>query len=146
MQKQKLLISRAMAWSKIEALRGKTQQFTVTFIKKDDTIRVMTAMVGVKAGVNGKGMSWNPEDRGMISVHECQNENLKELPPEDKKRIVNLMTLLNLKIEGEEYQIVDNFTEKQIEKANQSILEQRKFEKMQKDLKKMNPVPLKLAA
>lgn len=148
MQKQKLLISRAMVWSKIEELRGKSkpQQFTATFIKKDNSVRVMTAMVGVKAGVSGKGMSWNPEDRGMLCVHECQNESQKGMPAEDKKRIINVMTLLSLKVGGEEYQVVDGFTEEQINKANQSILEQRKLEKMHKDLKKMNNVPLKIAA
>lgn len=148
MQKQKLLISRAMVWSKIEELRGKSkpQQFTATFIKKDNSIRVMTAMVGVKAGVSGKGMNWNPEDRGMLCVHECQNESQKGLPAEDKKRIINVMTLLMVKIDGEEYQVVDGFSSEQIEKANQSILELRKLEKMQKDLKKINRVPLKLVA
>jgi hypothetical protein len=137
-----------MVWSKVEELRGKSkpQQFTATFIKKDNTIRVMTAMVGVKAGVSGKGMSWNPEDRGMLCVHECQNESQKGLPAEDKKRIINVMTLLSIKIEGEEYQVVDNLTSEQIEKVNQSILERRTFEKMQKDLKRNNVVQLKIAA
>ena len=138
MQKQQLLISRASVWSKIEELRGKSrpQMFTATFIKKDNSVRVMTAMVGVKAGVSGKGMSWSPEERGMLVVHECLNESMKELPAEDKKRIINIMTLLSLKIDGEEYQVVEGFTETQIEKANQSILEQRKLVKLRKELKK----------
>lgn len=147
MQKQQLLISRASVWSKIEDLRGKgrPQMFTATFIKKDNTVRVMTAMVGVKAGVSGKGMRWNPEERGMLVVHECLNESLKELPAEDKKRIINIMTLLSLKIDGEEYQVVEGFTEEQIEKANQSILEQRKLAQLRKDLKK-NESTTKVAA
>lgn len=148
MSKQSLLISRTMVWSKIEELRGKSrpQQFTATFIKKDNTIRVMTAMVGVKAGVSGKGMNWNPEDRGMICVHECQNESMKGLPAEDKKRIINIMTLVSIKIDGEMYQVVDGFTHGQIEKANESILEQRKLLKMKKELKQQVLVPLKVAA
>lgn len=145
--KTKLLISRAMVWAKIEALRSeKPKQFSATFIKKDGTVREMIAMVGVKAGVSGKGMTWNPADRGMITVHECQNPDQKDLPPEDKKRLINVMTLLSIKIEGEEYQVVDSFTDEQIEKANQSILNQRKLEQMKKDLKKVNSNISELAA
>lgn len=145
--KTKLLISRAMVWSKIEDLRSeKPKQFSATFIKKDGTVREMIAMVGVKAGVSGKGMRWNPADRGMISVHECQNPNQKDLPPEDKKRLINVMTLLTIKIEGEEYQVVDSFTNEQIEKANQSILEARKLAKMRKELKTLNIEPAEMTA
>ncbi len=148
MLKQKLLISRAMVWMRIEELRNQSQpqMFTATFIKKDNSIRVMTAMVGVKAGVSGKGLRWNPEERGMLVVHECLNENLKDAPAEDKKRIINIMTLLSLKIKGEEYQVVDDISEEQINSVNQSIIEHRKFLKMRKELKKIQNVQLKKAA
>ena len=146
MQKQKLLISRTSVWNKLEELKKEKLQFTVSFIKKDGTVRVMTAMLGVQAGVNGKGMSWNPEERGMIAVHECHNKALAGARPEDKKRIVNVMTLLTIKIKGETYQVVDNFSESQIESTNKSILEQRKLAKMRKDLKKQSEVAVAKAA
>lgn len=53
-----------------EAKDGKT--FTVEFIKKDGTPRIMNARLGVKKGTTGKGMAYKPTDRGLLPVYDMQ--------------------------------------------------------------------------
>jgi hypothetical protein len=50
----------------IEQTKGK--YFSVVFTKKDKSVRRMTARLGVKKGVNGKGMRYNPTDRNLMVV------------------------------------------------------------------------------
>lgn len=141
MLNQNLLISRNQVWEKIDLLRAKGKPFeiTVNFVKKDMTERRMVAKVGVKAGVSGEGLNWNPRERGMLNVHEVKNKSLQGLPAKAKKRIVTIDTLLNIKIDGAVYQVVDHLSDKQIDLFNASLLiarerraEQKRFKQLQK--------------
>lgn len=67
--------------------------FSVTFIKKDGTVRTMVARLHVKKGVNGKGMAYNPVDKGLLPVWDMQKNGF---------RMINLKTVTELKIKGEE--------------------------------------------
>ena len=58
-----------------EAKDGKT--FTVEFVKKDGTKRVMNARLGVKKGVNGKGMAYKPTERGLLPVYDMANKGFR---------------------------------------------------------------------
>ena len=62
--------------------------FSVVFTKKDGTTRRMTARLGVKKGVSGKGMSYNPDDKGLIVVWDNQKQDY---------RMVNLSTITEFK-------------------------------------------------
>ena len=73
----------------IENTRGKF--FTVTFVKKDGTLRRMTARTGVKKGVNGKGLNFSPIAKGLKTLWACDAENF---------RMVNLNTILSIKFKG----------------------------------------------
>lgn len=42
--------------------------FTATFIKKDGTMRTMRARLGVKKGVSGVGLKYDPESLGNLVV------------------------------------------------------------------------------
>lgn len=72
---------------------GTTQIFTVEFIKKDGTLRVMNARMGVKKGVKGVGMSYNPHERGMIVVYDMQKGAF---------RMVNVETIVKIRVKGNE--------------------------------------------
>ena len=148
MSKQNLLISRAQIFAKINLLlaTNNLQQFTGTFITKENKVRTMTGMVGVQAGVKGTGANWDREAKGLISVHECQNPKLKDLKPEQKKRHMNVNTMLTFKIDGNLYQVVDGLTDEQIDAANKMILEQRQLAAMNKEAKKNKKNDLKQVA
>ena len=67
--------------------------FSVTFIKKDGSERTMVARLHVKKGVNGKGMGYNPVEKGLLPVWDMQKNGF---------RMINLKTVTELKIKGEE--------------------------------------------
>jgi hypothetical protein len=76
----------------IESTKGKF--FTVTFVKKDGTIRTMTARTGVKKGVTGQGLKFNPSERNLKVVWSCDAETF---------RMINLNTILGIKFKGKNY-------------------------------------------
>ena len=76
----------------IESTAGKF--FTVTFVKKDGTIRTMTARTGVRKGVTGQGLKFNPSERNLKVVWSCDAETF---------RMINLDTILGIKFKGKNY-------------------------------------------
>ena len=68
--------------------------FTVCFIKKDGSERVMNCRTKVKKGVTGKGMSYNPKDLGYLVVYDLKCNDF---------RMINLNTLKWVKAEGNVY-------------------------------------------
>ena len=67
--------------------------FSVEFIKKDGSVRQMNARLGVKKGVKGTGMAYNPIEKGLLPVYDMANNGF---------RMVNLNTVTKLQIKGEE--------------------------------------------
>jgi len=61
--------------------------FTTTFIKKDGTLRKMTARLGVRKGVNGKGLKFDPADKNLVVVYEMSK---------DAHRMINLETIQSI--------------------------------------------------
>lgn len=70
--------------------------FTVRFIKKDGTRRTMNCRLGVSKGITGKGMSFDPETREKMVVFDVKA---------NQYRMINLDTVLKLKIEGKIYNV-----------------------------------------
>lgn len=68
--------------------------FTVTFVKKDGSVRVMNARRGVKKGVKGVGMSYDPYSKNLIPVFDMQKEAF---------RMINAETILEIKAEKKVY-------------------------------------------
>ncbi|QDP46478.1 MAG: hypothetical protein GOVbin4342_3 [Prokaryotic dsDNA virus sp.] len=66
--------------------------FSVTFTKKDGTIRTMVARLNVKKGVKGTGMAYNPIEKGLLPVFDMQKNGF---------RMINLKTVTELTIKGE---------------------------------------------
>lgn len=69
--------------------------FGVTFVKKDGKKREMACRRRVTKGVTGKGMRYNPEDRGLLTVFEMRKGF----------RMVNTETLTSLRAGGERYRV-----------------------------------------
>jgi len=63
--------------------------FGVKFIKKDGTIRKMS----------GKGMSYNPLEKGLIPVYDLNKKGY---------RTINLATIIELNMDGINYDVINN--------------------------------------
>ena len=70
----------------IQETKGK--YFSVVFTKKDGSTRRMTARLGVKKGINGKGMSYDPNEKDVMVVWDAQKNDY---------RMVNLSTIISFK-------------------------------------------------
>ena len=68
--------------------------FTVTFVKKDGTIRRATARTGVRKGTKGIGLGYNATDKGIKILWVCDAENF---------RAIKLNTILGIKFKGKNY-------------------------------------------
>lgn len=88
------VITQDQAKQLIKDTKGKF--FTVTFVKKDGTTRVMNARLGVKAYLRGGELPYNPEAKGLIPVYDMQKHDY---------RMVNINTITNLKIGNNEYEV-----------------------------------------
>jgi len=87
-------ISKTDAKILIKATKGKF--FTVTFIKKDGTTRVMNARLGVKAYLKGGELPYNPEEKGLIPVYDIKK---------GEYRMINVNTITNIKIGNKEFKV-----------------------------------------
>lgn len=69
----------------IKGTRGKI--FSATFIKKDGTLRKMTARLGVRKGVTGAGLKFDPRERSLVVVYEMSKKSY---------RMINLSTIKSI--------------------------------------------------
>ena len=87
-------ISAEEAKNLIKATNGKF--FTVTFIKKDGTERVMNARLGVKVYLKGGQLTYDAESKGLVPVYDVKTGGY---------RMVNINTITHLKIGRNEYDV-----------------------------------------
>ena len=96
--KEAVRISREELINKIQATdprnSGKGEVFTVTFVRKDGTTRVMNARLGVKKNLKGGKLPYDAMSKGLLPVHDEQK---------DVYRMINLNTIISAKMENEEY-------------------------------------------
>jgi hypothetical protein len=87
----------------IKASEGKL--FSVIFTKKDGQKRLLTGRTGVKKGVKGVGMAYNPEERGLLTVYDMQKLGF---------RLINIDTIEALKINKVEYVVSNEIMDKSV--------------------------------
>lgn len=90
-------ISKEEAKRLIKNTNGKF--FTVTFIKKDGSVRVMNARLGVEVYLRGGQLAYDAESKGLIPVYDMKAEKGKGY------RMVNVNTITHLKIGKNEYDV-----------------------------------------
>jgi hypothetical protein len=88
-------INKIYAYNLISNSEGKI--FTCEYVKKDSTLRTINCRLQVKKGVTGKGLKYNPIERGLIPVYDMQNKGF---------RMLNLLTLKSLSINNSFYKVV----------------------------------------
>lgn len=101
----KKTISRLAAKELITGLKNGTI-YSVTFVKKDGSVRLMNSIKGTRKGVKGVGLKFNAEEKNLIPVYDIQLK--KAGNPEDKCwRMINVSTLTEVKVNNEEYTVID---------------------------------------
>ena len=88
-------INKVIATELINKTKGRI--FTVTYVKKDKSVRIMNCRLGVTKGVSGVGMAYNPATIGMKPVFDMQKKEW---------RMLNLLTITELKVNKETYSVV----------------------------------------
>ena len=68
--------------------------FTVTFIKKDGTVRVLNGKRGVKKHLRGGELGYDPIVKGLIPVYDLKSEGY---------RMINSQTVTEIKSEKQVY-------------------------------------------
>lgn len=99
-------ITRRQAHEKLTSIKNGTI-YSVTFIKKDGTVRVMNSIKGTRRGVKGVGLKFDPAAKNLIPVYDVQLAKQDPSNPEKCWRMVNLETVTDLCIDKQEYSVID---------------------------------------
>lgn len=79
----------------IRATQGKI--FTVSFIKKDGTLRKMNCRLGVTKHLKGGELAFDPKEYDLIPVFDLQK---------NAYRMINLDSLVEITINGETFEVL----------------------------------------
>ena len=99
-------ITRQQAKTMIDDLSNGTI-YSVTFVKKDGSIRLMNSIKGTKKGVKGVGLRFDPEEKGLIPVYDIQLAKKDPANPDRAWRSVNVNTLKEVCINKERFAVID---------------------------------------
>lgn len=99
-------ITRQQAKTMIDDLSNGTI-YSVTFVKKDGSIRLMNSIKGTKKGVKGVGLKFNPEEKGLIPVYDIQLAKKDPANPDRAWRSINVNTLKEVCINKERFAVTD---------------------------------------
>ena len=78
----------------LQELRNTGGIFNVRFYKKDGTKRSINARFGVRKGVSGVGLKYDPASRNNIIVYSMVDDGF---------RTINLDSIYRIKFNGQEY-------------------------------------------
>ena len=79
----------------IRATKGTV--FSTTFVKRTDgSLRTLVGRLEVTKGVTGKGMAYDPFDKGLMTVYDFQKQAF---------RMINCDTIQEISVRGHKYQV-----------------------------------------
>ena len=81
--------------------------YSVTFVKKDGSLRVMNSIKGTSRGVKGVGLKYDAEDRGLVPVYDIQIAKKDPSSPEKAWSMVNISTITNVCVNKENFEVED---------------------------------------
>ena len=107
------LINAETATNLLESTRAQGSIFSVTFVKRTTgDVRTMNARLGVKKGVTGVGMAYNPKSKNLMACYDVQKaqemkaQGLDSVEAAKKSyRMINLDDILSLKVGGVAYSV-----------------------------------------
>ena len=91
-----IMITKKEAKHLLNKMRKDNRMFSLEFIKKDGTKRVMLARFNVTKGLTGKGQRYNPDDYDLINVYDMNKSAYRSVP---------LNRLLWLRTKGKRYYV-----------------------------------------
>lgn len=97
-------ITRQEAKQMISELKNGTI-YSVTFIKKDGSIRLMNSIKGTQKGVKGVGLKFDAEEKSLIPVYDIQLAKKDPSNPEKAWRMINVATLQKIVVNHQEYHV-----------------------------------------
>ena len=97
-------LTRLQAKELITSLKNGTI-YSVKFIKKDGTERLMNSIKGTSKGVKGVGLKFDAEERNLIPVYDIQLAKKDPANPDKCWRMVNVETLLEVSVNHETYKV-----------------------------------------
>ena len=99
------IIPRTLVKETIQSRKGGTI-YSVTFVKKDGSVRLMNSIKNTRKGIKGVGLKFDADDRGLVPVYDLQLA--KQGVAEDKCwRMVNVNTVQKLVANHEEILVQD---------------------------------------
>ena len=81
--------------------------YSVTFVKKDGSVRLMNSIKGTSKGVKGVGLKYDAEDRGLVPVYDIQVAKKDPTNPEKAWRMININTITNVCVNKESFEVED---------------------------------------
>ena len=90
------MITKKQAKHLLQKMQDDNRMFSLQFIKKDGTKRVMLARFNVSKGLTGKGAKYNAEDYNLMTVFDMNKSAYRSVP---------LDRLLWLRTKGKRYYI-----------------------------------------
>lgn len=79
----------------IRSTKGKI--FTVSFVKKDGTLRKMNCRLGVTKHLKGGELAFDPKEYDLIPVFDLQK---------NAYRMINVDTLVEVSVNGESFEVI----------------------------------------
>lgn len=80
--------------------------YSVSFIKKDGTTRLMNSIKGTGRGVKGVGAKYDAKAKGLLPVYDLQLAKQNPDNPERAWRTVNLETIFEVKVNKQIFEVV----------------------------------------
>lgn len=81
--------------------------YSVLFTKKDGSERLMNSIKGTSKGVKGEGLRFDASAKQLLPVYDLQLAKASPDAPEKAWRMVNLLTIKELRCNKEHYIIAD---------------------------------------
>ena len=81
--------------------------YSVTFVKKDGSLRVMNSIKGTSRGVKGVGLKYDAENKGLVPVYDIQIAKKDPTNPEKAWRMININTITNVCVAKESFEVED---------------------------------------
>lgn len=97
-------ISAQEAKQKIQELENGTI-YSVTFIKKDGSVRLMNSIKGTRRGVTGEGLKFDPKEKNLMPVYDLQAAKKDPENPNKAWRMINLSTIMEVAFGGTKFQV-----------------------------------------
>ena len=112
------LINAETATNLLESTRAQGSIFSVTFVKRTTgDVRTMNARLGVKKGVTGVGMAYNPKSKNLMACYDVQKaqemkaQGMDEVEAAKKSyRMISADALISLTVAGQAYSVYQTDT------------------------------------